>query len=163
MTPAEIAKLPYRSNVGIMLINARNLVFVAQRLDNPGPAWQMPQGGIDKGEDTREAALRELQEETGILPGLVTVIAEMQDWISYDLPHDLVAKIWKGRWRGQKQRWFLMRFEGQDSDISIDGDHPEFSEWKWAEPDQLVANIVPFKKAVYAKVLQEFRPLITGN
>ena len=156
MTPEEIAKLPYRRNVGVMLVNAAGHAFVGQRLDNDTAAWQMPQGGIDKGETPQDAALRELEEETGVLPSLVTVVAETEGWIAYDLPHDIVPRIWKGRYRGQEQKWFLMRFEGSDDQVNIDVDHPEFSEWRWLPVDQLVASIVPFKRAVYEQVLEAF-------
>lgn len=156
MTPEEIAKLPYRRNVGVMLVNADGHAFVGQRLDSEVAAWQMPQGGIDKGEDARAAALRELQEETGVSPDLVTIEAESDGWIAYDLPHDLVPRIWKGRYRGQQQKWFLMRFHGSDSDVSIDLDHPEFSEWRWLPVGELVGAIVPFKRAVYEQVVAAF-------
>ncbi len=156
MTPTEIAQLPYRQNVGVMLANQRGEVFVGQRLDNDQAAWQMPQGGIDKGETPRDAALRELFEETGVAPNLVTIEAETEGWLPYDLPVDLVPKIWKGRYRGQEQKWFLMRFHGVDTDVNIATDHPEFSSWQWLAPDELVANIVPFKRSVYEKVLAEF-------
>jgi len=156
MTPEQIAALPYRPNVGIMLVNSSNRIFVAQRLDSPGPAWQMPQGGIDNGEDARTAALRELTEETGVAPDFVSVEAEIPDWITYDFPHELVPNITKGKFRGQKQRWFLMRFLGDDSQINIETEHPEFSEWKWQDPTLLVENIVPFKQSVYTHVLAEF-------
>jgi len=156
MTPEDIASLPYRLNVGIMLVNSDGLVFAAQRIDNPGPAWQMPQGGIDKGEDVRQAALRELEEETGVSADLVSVEAESANWLTYDLPPDLVPRIWKGRYRGQKQRWFLMRFRGTDDQIVIDGDHAEFSRWTWIDPLELVEKIVPFKRDVYAQVVAEF-------
>lgn len=158
MTPQEIARLPYRPNVGVMLANAQGHVFVGQRIDNNQDAWQMPQGGIDPGEDARTAALRELHEETGVSPDLVTIEAETQGWVPYDLPHDLVPKMWKGKYRGQEQKWFLMRFHGTDNQIRIETDHPEFSAWKWMAPDQLVASIVPFKRAVYEKVLAELGP-----
>jgi len=157
MTRDEILALPYRENVGVMLANSAGLVFVAQRLDSDTAAWQMPQGGIDKGENPRDAALRELLEETGVGPKLVTIEAETPDWITYDLPPDLVPKIWKGRFRGQKQRWFLMRFHGDDAQINIATEHPEFSAWKWLPTDQLVASIVPFKRKVYAQVLRQFQ------
>lgn len=156
MTPDQIARLPYRQNTGIMLANPAGLVFVGERLDSPG-AWQMPQGGIDPGEDPQSAALRELEEETGIAPALVVVEAELPDWVSYDLPPDLVPKLWGGRYRGQQQRWFLMRFHGDDSDVNIRTDHPEFSRWKWLEPQALVTHIVPFKRPVYEQVLQGFQ------
>ena len=156
MTPDEIAKLPYRKNVGVMLMNRDGHVFVGQRLDRDQAAWQMPQGGIDKGENARTAALRELEEETGVSPSLVEVVAETDDWLAYDLPHDLVPNIWKGRFRGQKQKWFLFRFLGNDDQVNIETDHPEFSEWRWSPPDQLLLNIVPFKREVYARVLDEF-------
>lgn len=162
MTPEEINALPYRPNVGITLINGAGQVFAAQRIDNPGPAWQMPQGGIDHGEDPRQAALRELEEETGISSNLVSVLQESDQWLTYDLPHDLVPKIWKGRWRGQKQRWFLMRFLGTDHQIRINTKHPEFSRWIWMDPDDLITKIVPFKRDVYAKVITEFRPNLTA-
>ena len=157
MTPDEIAKLPYRPCVGVMLVNTSNEVFVGQRKDHYKAAWQMPQGGVEKKEDPREAALRELWEETGVDPALVTVEAETDDWLPYELPHDLVPKLWKGRYRGQKQKWFLMRFSGQDSDINIATEHPEFSHWRWLAADELVENIVPFKRDVYVAVLEAFR------
>ena len=156
MTPEDIAALPYRRNVGVMLANPAGHVFVGQRIDNHQAAWQMPQGGIDKGESPRDAALRELEEETGVPPALVTVEAETEGWLAYDLPHDIVPRIWKGRYRGQEQKWFLLRFHGADSDIRLETEHPEFSSWRWLSPDALVANIVPFKRAVYEQVLAAF-------
>ncbi len=156
MTPEEIAKLPYRPCVGVMLVNADGKVFVGQRRDRDQDAWQMPQGGVDKGEAARDAALRELEEETGIPRDLVEVEAETTSWLPYDLPHELVPNIWKGRYRGQEQKWFLMRFLGQDAQVNIATAEPEFSGWCWMPADQLVANIVPFKRAVYAAVLKEF-------
>ncbi len=156
MTPEDIAKLPYRRNVGVMLVNGDGHAFVGQRLDSEVAAWQMPQGGIDKGETPRDAALRELEEETGVSPNLVTLVAETEEWVAYDLPHDIVPRIWKGRYRGQEQKWFLMRFHGEDKQINIEVDHQEFSEWRWLPCDELVANIVPFKRAVYEQVLDAF-------
>lgn len=156
MTPEEIAKLPYRKNVGVMLMNADGGVFVGQRLDSEVPAWQMPQGGIDKGEDAKTAALRELEEETGVSPDLVTLEAETEGWIAYDLPHDIVPRIWKGRYKGQEQKWFLLRFHGTDDQVNIEVDHQEFSAWRWLPVSELVDNIVPFKRAVYEQVVSAF-------
>ena len=157
MTTVDITKLPYRPCVGVMLLNRDGHVFVGQRIDNPGPAWQMPQGGVEKGAAPREAALRELWEETGVSADLVTVEAESKDWIPYDLPVDLVGKLWKGRYRGQEQKWFLMRFSGTDEQVNIATEHQEFSRWKWTAPDQLVNQIVPFKRHVYEQVLSAFK------
>ncbi|WP_371169412.1 RNA pyrophosphohydrolase [Aliiroseovarius sp. 2305UL8-7] len=161
MTPDDIAKLPYRPCAGIMLVNGQGKVFTGQRLDAPklgtAAAWQMPQGGVDEGEDPKDAALRELWEETGVTEDLVTIEAELPDWLPYDLPHDLVGRIWKGRFRGQKQRWYLMRFHGQDDQVNIQTEHPEFSHWQWMDPDAVVANIVPFKREIYAKVVEGFQ------
>jgi len=160
VSPEEIAKLPYRQNVGVMLTNGKGEVFVGQRLDSEVAAWQMPQGGIDEGETPLDAALRELTEETGVLADQVTVIAETKGWVTYDLPHHIVPRIWKGRFRGQKQKWVLMRFDGTDDQINIDVEHPEFSEWCWLPADQLIPNIVDFKRAVYEQVLGEFAGLL---
>ena len=157
MTPEEIEKLPYRPCVGIVLVNESGLIFAAQRLDSDVAAWQMPQGGVDPGEDEETAALRELREETGVGSDLVTVIGVTDDRLPYDLPHALVPKLWKGRYRGQMQRWFLMRFHGSDSDIDIATENPEFSEWTWVPPDELIAKIVPFKRDVYAQVMAAFK------
>jgi putative (di)nucleoside polyphosphate hydrolase len=139
-------------------MNREGLVFAGRRLDSALPAWQMPQGGIDDGETPKAAALRELREETGVTSDLVTVVDKTKGWITYDLPPELLGKVWGGRYRGQKQKWFLFRFLGQDSDIRIETDHPEFSEWQWTGADALVEGIVPFKRAVYEQVIAAFRP-----
>ena len=157
MTPEEISKLPYRQNVGLMVLNADGDVFVGQRKDNDVAAWQMPQGGIDEGEDPETAALRELEEETGISADLVTIEAVSAGWVPYDLPHKLVPKLWKGRYRGQEQKWFLLRFNGADAQVNIQTEHPEFSKWQWLKTAELVDNIVPFKRDVYVKVIEEFK------
>jgi len=156
MTPDEIAKLPYRRNVGIMVVNADGHVWVGQRKDRYQDAWQMPQGGVDKGEDARVAALRELEEETGITADLVEVVAETDGWLPYELPHDLIPKLWKGRYRGQEQKWFLLRFAGSDTNVNIETEEPEFAAWKWMTPGELPDAIVPFKRDVYERVLAAF-------
>ncbi|MTE00444.1 RNA pyrophosphohydrolase [Paracoccus sp. YIM 132242] len=147
--------LPYRPCAGVVLINADGLVFAGRRIDMPG-AWQMPQGGIDAGEDPRQAALRELVEETGVPSDKVEVVGETPDWVYYDLPPELLGKVWKGRYGGQRQKWVLMRFLGDDADIRIDTDHPEFQEWRWMPAAALLENIVPFKRGVYEEVLGAF-------
>lgn len=154
--------LPYRSNAGFMLVNREGLVFVGQRVDPTAHGyWQMPQGGIDKGEDTRTAALRELEEETGIAPHLVEIIAPAARPVRYDFPPDIQPKVNKGRYRGQEQHWFLGRFLGEDRDIDLEAhDPPEFNAWRWIDPGLLPEVIVPFKRAVYEAVLAEFRALI---
>ncbi len=157
MTEEEILKLPYRPCVGVVVINSDGLVWSGRRVDNPNDAWQMPQGGIDEGEDPRTAALRELEEETSIPASDVEVIGEMDDWLPYELPHELVPKLWKGRYRGQTQKWFAMRFEGPDSLINIETDHPEFSHWSWMKPSDLVNKIVPFKRDTYERVFSDFK------
>ena len=151
------ASLPYRPAAGVMLLNSERKVFVAQRLDSTLEAWQMPQGGLDEGEDAQAGALRELEEETGIAPHLVEIVARAPQDLTYDLPPDLVGKMWKGKWRGQRQAWFLCRFTGRDEDVNIATPHPEFRAWKWADPQDLPAMIVPFKKKLYEDVLEAFR------
>lgn len=148
--------LPYRPAAGVMLLNAANKVFVAQRIDTTLEAWQMPQGGLDPGEAPRAGALRELEEETGIGPDLVEIIAEAARTHDYDLPDDLIGKLWGGRYRGQRQSWFLARFLGQDADIDLATPHPEFRAWKWAAADELPDLIVPFKRQLYIDVLADF-------
>ena len=150
-------KLPYRSNVGIMMVNEKGYVFVGQRLDNNQNAWQMPQGGIDAGEDPESAAYRELLEETGVKKQDVRFVASSSQWLSYDLPEDLIPILWNGKFRGQKQKWFLFKFLGEDGDIKIATEHPEFSKWKWISKENLLKEIVPFKKSVYENVLKEFK------
>ena len=152
----KFKNLPYRSNVGIMLINDDGHVFVGQRLDNNQDAWQMPQGGIDGDEDPQSAAYRELLEETGIEKENVKFLATSSKWLLYDLPEDLIPKLWDGKYRGQKQKWFLFKFLGTNKDINISTEHPEFSSWKWIPKENLLEEIVPFKKSVYESVLQEF-------
>jgi putative (di)nucleoside polyphosphate hydrolase len=154
----DIASLPYRPCAGVMLLNREGLVFVGQRLDSVVEAWQMPQGGIDPGEDALDAAFRELSEETGIARCHTELIAQSPDELCYDLPDDLVGKVWKGKWRGQRQRWFLFRFLGEDSDINIQTTEPEFRAWRWVEPTELPELIVPFKRALYAEILELFAP-----
>ena len=149
-------KLGYRSAVGIMLLNRAGEVFVARRLDMPMlPAWQMPQGGIDKGETPLQAALRELKEEIGT--NKAKILGESRMWLKYDLPVELTGGVWGGRYRGQRQKWFAMRFTGADRDIDLATDHPEFDAWKWIRPERLPQIIVPFKRQLYIDILAEFR------
>lgn len=150
------ATLPYRPCAGIMLLNAQGKIFVGQRIDSTLEAWQMPQGGIDDGEDAEQAAIRELAEETGITPDKVELIATIDHELFYDLPDDMIGKVWKGKWRGQRQLWFLYRFLGKDSDVDIATKHQEFRAWRWADPAELPEVIVPFKKALYDEVLAGF-------
>jgi len=154
------SELGYRPCVGVMLVNMDGKVFVGQRIDSTAEAWQMPQGGIDDGEDEKSAALRELGEETGIDHGHVEIIAKARDEHFYDLPTELIGKLWNGKFRGQRQVWFLARFLGDDNDINIATAEPEFSEWKWISPEMLPDVIVPFKRKLYRDILQEFKALI---
>lgn len=143
-----------------MVLNAEGDIFAGQRRDNPGDAWQMPQGGIDKGETPREAAFRELAEETGIERGAAEILRESDHWYPYDLPQHLIGKLWGGRYRGQTQRWFALRFDGPDDRIDIERHKPEFRCWTWMPPGELIERIVPFKRDTYRAVLDEFRDLL---
>ena len=160
------SSLPYRPCVGVMLVNSAGLAFVGKRIDTRGAPeggdyWQMPQGGIDDGEELRAAALRELAEETGVGEHHVTVLAQTREELFYDLPDDLLGKMWKGQFRGQRQHWLLARFTGEDSHVRLDAHDPaEFQDWKWIDPALLPDVIVPFKKRLYRAVLDEFRDLI---
>jgi putative (di)nucleoside polyphosphate hydrolase len=145
-----------------MLLNRDGKVFVGARIDNTDEAWQMPQGGLDKGEDPWACALRELEEETGIPPRLVERITEYPERLKYDLPQELRGKLWGGKYVGQEQDWYLARFLGDDRDVNIATDHPEFREWKWVEPEQVPELIVPFKRDLYRRLLREFGPSIDG-
>ncbi len=157
MGKTDSARLGYRPGVGIMLLNRQGEVFVARRLDmvDAGRPWQMPQGGIDPGETPREAALRELKEEIGT--DKAEIIAESRGWLTYDLPAELAGGIWGGRYRGQRQKWFVMRFTGDDRDIDLATEHPEFDLWQWVAPTRLPELIVPFKRQLYIDILAEFR------
>jgi putative (di)nucleoside polyphosphate hydrolase len=146
----------YRRGVGVMLLNAHGKVFVGARIDNPEDAWQMPQGGIDAEETPWGTALRELEEETGIVPQLVERIAECPERLRYDLPEEWRSRLWGGQWAGQEQDWFLARFLGQDADVHIATAHPEFREWRWVDPQQLPDLIVPFKRELYRRLLADF-------
>ncbi len=157
-----MSELGYRPCVGIMLVNSAGKVFVGRRVDNrEGDWWQMPQGGVDEGEELEGAVLRELGEETGLAPDKVVLLKRMSEDIAYDLPDELQGKLWGGRYRGQRQTWFLARFTGEDDDIRLDAHQPaEFDAWQWIDPEQLPEMIVPFKKRVYRAVLEEFRELV---
>lgn len=154
--------LPYRPCAGVMLLNADGNVFVGARIDSKLGAWQMPQGGIDKGEDPRAAAYRELEEETGVARRLTEFLAEAPHELTYDLPEELIGKVWGGRFRGQRQKWFLLRFTGEDSDVNIATDHPEFHSWQWAAPADLPDLIVPFKSELYRQLLAEFAEYLSS-
>ena len=154
----EYKKLPLRSGVGIILLNKENKVFVAKRIDNPKNFWQMPQGGIDKGEDFYTAALRELKEETSITS--IKLIKEIKGNFTYILPNNLIGIIWKGKFRGQKQKWFIMRFTGDRSEINIKTKHPEFLDWKWINLENLTEIAVPFKLEVYKKLTPEIKKIL---
>jgi putative (di)nucleoside polyphosphate hydrolase len=154
----DLARLPYRKGVGLMIFNERGEILVARRIDMPSEAWQMPQGGIDSGEDPRVAAMREMREEIGT--DKADIVAESRGWLTYDLPPELVPKIWHGRYRGQTQKWFLLRFTGHDGDVRIDTHEPEFLAWRWAPLAALPRLIVSFKRRLYADLVAEFGPRI---
>ncbi|WP_119462897.1 RNA pyrophosphohydrolase [Rhodospirillaceae bacterium SYSU D60014] len=157
-SPENIAQLPYRRGVGIMMLNRQGQVFVARRIDTSTEAWQMPQGGIDGDETPEVAARRELLEETGT--DHVELLGESRNWLRYDLPLDLVPLVWGGCFRGQEQKWFLFRFTGEDSDIDINTAQPEFADWRWIEIEELPRLIVPFKQQLYLDLVDEFRYLV---
>ena len=147
----------YRPNVGMMIINQKKEIFVGKRIDHPSNFWQMPQGGIDAQEIPSFAALREMDEEVGIKKNKVDLLTESKDWYYYSIPSDLAKTLWKGKYKGQRQKWFLYKFKGTEKDINIHTEHPEFSDYKWVTKDFLVPNIVPFKKKIYEKLLLEFK------
>ena len=165
---APAPELGYRANVGIMVVNRDGLVWIGRRADSPNDAegpgswWQMPQGGIDADEDPDQAALRELYEETGMRS--VSIIGTTRDWLTYDLPPELIGKAWGGKYRGQRQKWYVMRFTGPDSEVQIDppptGHEREFESWRWAPLDEVLGLIVPFKRAVYQRVIDEVASLV---
>ena len=150
-------QLPLRIGVGIALLNHENKIFVGKRIDNPSNSWQMPQGGVDENEDFLQAAKRELKEETNIRT--VTVIKELNEWLTYDLPENLLGKLWKGKYRGQKQKWFIMKFLGKNKEINIKTKHPEFLDWKWIKPLELPKVAVNFKINIYKKLKEELASL----
>ena len=144
----------YRPAVGIIVINHEQKIFLAKRIDSEEYAWQMPQGGIDDGEDIRAAAFRELEEETSIKQDQLEYIAETKDWLFYDFPKEMQTTLWDGKYKGQKQKWFFMRFHADDQEICLDTDHPEFQEWQWVELHSIADHVVPFKKELYQQLIQ---------
>ncbi len=154
----DFSDLPYRPGVGMMVLSPEGLVFVARRIDMPSEAWQMPQGGIDQGETPEQAALREFREEVGT--DKVEIIAESERWLSYDLPEELLPRLWGGRFRGQNQKWFVIRFTGTDDDIDIATENPEFLDWKWVELETIPDLIVPFKRRLYQDLVAEFGAIV---
>ena len=159
----DLTGYSYRPAAGVMLVNRENKVWVGQRRDSTLEAWQMPQGGLDEGEDPQDGALRELEEETGIGRHLVEIVARAPQELTYDLPEDLIGVVWKQKWRGQRQTWFLARFLGSDEDVNLDTAEPEFRAWRWSEVDELPRLIVPFKKKLYEEVIAAFRPWLEGE
>jgi len=151
-------ELPLRLGVGIVLLNHQNKIFVGKRIDNPAYSWQMPQGGVDKNENLLNAAFRELREETGVKN--VKLIKEIDTWLTYDLPKNLLGKLWNGKYRGQRQRWFVMRFIGKDEEVNVKTKNAEFKEWKWIAVDQLTNVVVDFKLQIYKKISEELNMLI---
>ena len=156
----DVSKLEYRKNVGMVLVNTNGHIFAGKRLDNNSDAWQMPQGGIDKGETPEAAAFRELSEETGIHHSKARLIGATAGWLSYDIPVELIPMLWNGQYRGQEQKWFAFEFLGKDTDINIITKEPEFSEWAWKSKKDLLSSIVPFKVEVYQKVFSELGHLV---
>lgn len=154
--PQHLTSLPYRNGVGAMIVNKSGQVFVAKRIDMTTESWQMPQGGVDSGETPLQACFRELGEEIGIGSESFELLRESADWYTYDLPDELIGRIWGGQYRGQKQKWFALRFLGEDKDINIQTDHPEFSEWQWIDMRSLPDIIVPFKRSLYKALVDEF-------
>ena len=154
----KFSNLPLRKGVGVALLNKYNQIFVARRIDNPNDFWQMPQGGIDKGENPLKAAYRELNEETSIKT--VELIQEIEDEITYHLPDNLLGIIWKGKFKGQTQKWYIMRFLGEDNEINLNTKHPEFLEWKWINYENITDKVVKFKLHVYEKIKNELNKLI---
>ena len=154
----ELSNLPFRPGVGMMIIDKDDRVFVGKRIDSKANGWQMPQGGIDLGETPSSAAMREMEEEIGC--GAGHIIAESKNWYSYRVPDFLIPRLWDGRYCGQKQKWFLIRFTGKDSDINVKTLHPEFDQWKWVKFDELLTHVIPFKLKLYRQVVQEFRQIL---
>lgn len=153
MKPESDEESLYRSGVGMIVLNHENKIFAGQRLDNPEPAWQMPQGGIDVGENIEKAMLRELEEEIGTRN--VKILGQTKRWLKYDIPRELARILWGGNYKGQKQMWYLLRFLGNDSEINIHTEHPEFREWKWMDKDEVIRAAVPFKRELYRRVFEE--------
>lgn len=151
-------ELPFREGVGMMILNKHNQIFVGKRIDSKINGWQMPQGGIDLGETPSSAAMREMEEEIGSKNAVI--ISESKNWYSYRVPEFIIPKLWNGQYCGQKQKWFLIRFTGEDHEININTHYPEFDEWKWTSFDQLLTDIIPFKLELYKQVIKEFIPLL---